>query len=1103
MPVVGNTERDPAGNPHRNVVVRVRLVAALVGAAPGYVPADDYSIIGSWATRTDSSGAWSVDLVSNEDIAPADTFYQADVAPKIGPAIRHEFAVPDGAGPYRVEDILTDPPANLPTTLGDLLVAEIADRMAADNDEAAARAAEDIALGSAIASEVADRQSAVAAEAAARIADVNAEETRAGAAEAAEAAARAAADATLTTNLAAETAARIAGDASLANDIATAGTNLATETAARIADVNTEETRALAAEATLASNLTAETSARVADVNAEQSRALAAESVLAGDIAGLDADVGTIDTALAAETTARTSADSTLTTNLTTETAARVAADSTLTTNLSAETAARIADVNAEENRALVAESALAGNVTAEQARALAAEAILAGDIAGLGVDLGAIDTALADEVTNRTADVNTEETRALAAEALLVPMAQKGAASGVATLDGSTKVPVAQIPDLSDYVQVVGDQTIDGEIDFTSTPTVNGSPIGGADPDAITDATWTPASIRGVVFGMDALEPEGAVRPDVYAWTTFPQADGALAATEIGNKPWTTLHGTMTVLSNKAKASALDGSNRGSATVDIGTPDFLVEQDFVMTYLGGFIFRVVDSSNYLRCYWYNNLFQIHKVVAGTPTLLVSSAGIAMTTGPTYHLALRVNGPHIEANINGTDALTYTLTGGDETTFGAGTKVGIYTEYADNLFDNFRVRSHGVVDGLGVFTGVNLAPGQAAATSVGVVSSSRVLFRAGGGTPYFENPTSGAALPLLLPVPWYDGVTVFVVGRSSGATTERIVSLNSTVSMSAAVYANEFWPTGDGPFPTGIAMPSGSDGVYGFSASRTGFPGVGTGAKAFGGSKSIFRTRDANSGLWPTTTIADINLLARALGQGSERFTGRVRGVWIIPRYLDDETIRLMRRYLARINNLTLPSDPTQRVIFDGDSLTNGQTGTAFIKGYTDRVMAALTGPTDAYNFAITGQTIPQMDTDAVAQVDGLYDVTLDSNVVVFWAGTNDLSTDSPATVYANIVSYCTARRAAGFDVAVCTLLPKGASAPFETDRQTVNANIRTNWATFADALVDIGADPTIGDPGDQNNGTYYQVDAIHLTEAGQAIVAGLVTTALAGLGVT
>ena len=42
---------------------------------------------------------------------------------------------------------------------------------------------------------------------------------------------------------------------------------------------------------------------------------------------------------------------------------------------------------------------------------------------------------------------VGVEATRALAAEALLIPASQKGAASGVATLDATTKIPAGQLP--------------------------------------------------------------------------------------------------------------------------------------------------------------------------------------------------------------------------------------------------------------------------------------------------------------------------------------------------------------------------------------------------------------------------------------------------------------------------------------------------------------------------------------------------------------------------------------------------------------------------------------------------------------------------------
>ena len=73
--------------------------------------------------------------------------------------------------------------------------------------------------------------------------------------------------------------------------------SLAAETAARIADVDAEETRALAAEAALSASLVAEVAARIADVNAEETRALAAEAGLSASIADIisNTDVTNID----------------------------------------------------------------------------------------------------------------------------------------------------------------------------------------------------------------------------------------------------------------------------------------------------------------------------------------------------------------------------------------------------------------------------------------------------------------------------------------------------------------------------------------------------------------------------------------------------------------------------------------------------------------------------------------------------------------------------------------------------------------------------------------------------------------------------------------
>jgi len=96
-------------------------------------------------------------------------------------------------------------------------------------------------------------------------------------------------------SISSEESARIAGDEALAADlsdlqsyvdttvdsaISTLTSDLSTETSARIADVDAEESRAIAAETSLNTALTQETSERIADVDAEEARALAAELIL-------------------------------------------------------------------------------------------------------------------------------------------------------------------------------------------------------------------------------------------------------------------------------------------------------------------------------------------------------------------------------------------------------------------------------------------------------------------------------------------------------------------------------------------------------------------------------------------------------------------------------------------------------------------------------------------------------------------------------------------------------------------------------------------------------------------------------------------------------
>jgi hypothetical protein len=138
------------------------------------------------------------------------------------------------------------------------------------------------------------------------------------------------------------------------------------------------------------------------------------------------------------------------------------------------------------------------------------------------------------------------------------------------------------------------------------------------------------------------------------------------------------------------------------------------------------------------------------------------------------------------------------------------------------------------------------------------------------------------------------------------------------------------------------------------------------------------------------------------------------------------------------------------------------------------------------------------MSSDATTQVDTLYNASYTQNILVAWECTNDVYYGATAQqAYDHYVSYCQARRTAGFKVIALTVLPRsdsGTPPGFEAARQQVNTWIRANWQTFANRLADVAADTRIGDAGDQAS-SYYSGDLVHLGNTGYTLIAQTVQT--------
>jgi hypothetical protein len=127
MPTVTNTIKRPDGTAY--AVGRVVIELAGENGRPlsgAYVTADDYTIESAYTIETLTAGGWSQELVANSLINPSGTAWR--ITEQIdGRSHVYYVDVPDGAGPYFVEDILSDAPGDIASGASVALAAHAAD----------------------------------------------------------------------------------------------------------------------------------------------------------------------------------------------------------------------------------------------------------------------------------------------------------------------------------------------------------------------------------------------------------------------------------------------------------------------------------------------------------------------------------------------------------------------------------------------------------------------------------------------------------------------------------------------------------------------------------------------------------------------------------------------------------------------------------------------------------------------------------------------------------------------------------------------------------------------------------------------------------------
>jgi len=241
-----------------------------------------------------------------------------------------------------------------------------------------------------------------------------------------------------------------------------------------------------------------------------------------------------------------------------------------------------------------------------------------------------------------------------------------------------------------------------------------------------------------------------------------------------------------------------------------------------------------------------------------------------------------------------------------------------------------------------------------------------------------------------------------------------------------------------------------------------------------------------------TMTIGDLST-----GASPSIFSvkGDISEIIFYNRALTDAEIVEVETYLIDKYAIT-----TTSMSFDGDSLTSGSGSTSGLTfpQQTYNALYAASGLSYAWtykNFGVSGQTLTQMIANAATNIDPGLRTYRERNVVIVFAGTNDIGiegVDGP-TAFNRLSTYCNARRSAGRQVIVISMLPRRldlVSPTFTADRAAFNALLTAGWAGIAEGYYNAAADTRIGDVGDNLDTTYYDVDQIHLNNTGYAIIA-------------
>jgi len=222
---------------------------------------------------------------------------------------------------------------------------------------------------------------------------------------------------------------------------------------------------------------------------------------------------------------------------------------------------------------------------------------------------------------------------------------------------------------------------------------------------------------------------------------------------------------------------------------------------------------------------------------------------------------------------------------------------------------------------------------------------------------------------------------------------------------------------------------------------------------------------------------------------GLNKFKGDIARCLLYNRQVTDAEALQIGQNLAGTYNLPLPF----QVVAGGDSRF---TGFASHPPCPTKVIVDFNPAhySFVYNTAVVGYTTGNILSNLSTAVLPAKQTSV-KNIYILMAGVNDIGALTGTQIYNNLVAICTQVRAWGFLAVICTdIYSTDATRNLTVD--VYNGLIRSNWATFADAMADTNATLT---PTMMAN-TFYSPDGLHQNINGSILMAPLIETAIIGL---